>query len=215
MRLLSFALVLSCSCVSSGQEPRYLNFESGVSIDSRLSPNDRFVVVEKNVPPLLGEVPGALPAKDILEGNTLHAAAVLVVRLTNRESVLTPAGDWIVTRFQGQVLEQLKPRPLTLLVEDFALETSGGSLTIGSTRVEANVFWGPEFQVNRRYLVFPRTRKWPEQSVRAYEIGPDDKLKNVTPGFDPEVDIDNLHGFPWAKARQIILVAPPRGRTPR
>ena len=214
MRLLVFVLLLSCWGIPSAQEARYLNFKPGVSIVSRLNREDRLVVIEKNVPPLIGEVPGNLPAKDILEGNTLHAAAVLIVRLSGRESVLTSAGDWIVTRFKGQVLEQLKPRPLTLLVEDFSLETSRGSLTIGPTRIEARAYWEPEFQIGRRYLVFPTTRKWPEQGVKAYEIDPNDKLKNIQPGFDPEVDVDNLHGFTLAKARQIILAAPPRGRPP-
>ena len=213
MRRLVIMLSVTVWSVLAAQEPRYLNFEPGKTIASRLKADDRHIVIEKNLPPLLGRIPGDLPAKEILEGYSLHAAAVLVVRLTAKQSVLTNSGDWIVTRFKGKVVEQFKPQPMTLRVEDFILEIDGGSVTIGKTRVDASAYWEPEFVVNRTYLVFPESRTWPALGVVAYEIA-NGRLKNTSSDFDPDDSVDNLHGVPLSEARKIILAAPPRGRPP-
>ena len=73
----------------------------------------------------------------------------------------------------------------------------------------------PQLRLDRRYLVFTRTRRWPELSVDAYEIDAGGKLRNISPEFAPETVTDNLHGFPLVEARNIILAAPPRGRQPK
>ena len=214
MRFILLASTILCVWAQT-ETPRYLNFEVGVSIKNRLKSADRYVVIERNGPLLLGDVPRNAPPQEVLEAYTLHAAAVLLVRLTSRKYVLTPRADWIVTRFQGVIEDQLKPSPFTLQIEDFVLQTDGGIVNIGRARVEASVFWEPEFHLDRKYLTFPTERRWPANSSRTYELGSDGKLKNIEPNFNPDSDTDTLHGFSFATAKQIILAAPARGRPPR
>jgi hypothetical protein len=119
-----------------------------------------------------------------------------------------------VTRFKGHVLDQLKPKPTVLLVDDFVIEVNGGSLTIGNARVEATAFWEPEFSENRTYLVFPTSRKWPATDVIAYEVTSEGRLRNISRGFDPNAETDNVHGMLLDDAKKLILSAPARGRPP-
>ena len=207
-------LLITVRLVESGQGPKYLNFEPGKTIASQLNGDERHVVIEKNLPPLLFGIPGDLPAKEILEGYTLHAAAVLVVRFTSKQSLLTEKGDWFVTRFKGRVLDQLKPRATVLVVDYFVLEVIGVSLTIGRTRVDATAFWEPEFDETRTYLLFPTSRRWPATDVIAYEVNSEGRLRNISRGFDPGSDTDNVHGMRLVDAKKLILSAPARGRPP-
>jgi hypothetical protein len=128
-------------------------------------------------------------------------------------STLTAARDWVVTRLDGQIVEQLKPHVLTMQLPPVVLELEGGVVKIGATTVEARAYWEMQLHTGKSYLVFCSTRTWPARSFRAYEIGTDGRLHNTGPDFDPQVGIvDNLDGVAWAEARKIILAPPPRGR---
>jgi len=212
--LSAFAIAIVCVTLSAAEPPdnqersvvRTLNFEGGVSIATRILPDDRLVVVKKiqGLPP----AGPSLTAEQDFERLNETAHAILLVDVKQVEGELSPLGDWVRTRIRGAVRDVVKP-PVRGSIGDgnggVEFEFDGGEARFGDTVVRVGRY--PIVRPGHAYLVMFRsdptapvvTRWYPFQPFRVSEAGTLVEPEVFDPDGRPAVH-SPLDGWPVGEA---------------
>jgi hypothetical protein len=173
---------------------RVVAYMPGVTLASRIQPDDEILVVERFQEIDFIEAQPPLTVSQILKGETDKADTVVVIAVDKIEGALTSDQSWVETRVRGTIRDVLKSRSAQRAAGESLtmMYPHGGEITIGRCRVKAGIPF--KVAAGRQYLLFLKLDENKQLSadsalgieggklVNPWELEPSSKLKSPLHG---------------------------------